>query len=341
MTRSDPAYLRLAASGELARRATEAVRHLADCDLCARYCFVDRRRGVEGAACRTGERAIVASYGPHHGEEAPLRGWAGSGTIFFSGCNLRCVYCQNWDISQRRTGREVEPREIAGMMLELQARGCHNINLVSPSHVVAQIIAALADAAARGLRLPLVYNTGGYDSREALALLDGIVDIYMPDMKYGDAALARRYSKVRNYVEANRAAVKEMHRQVGDLVLDEHGIARRGLLVRHLVLPRDIAGTEQVLAFLAGEISPNTYLNLMDQYRPCYRADEYPELDRPLTREEYREALEAAARHGLARLDQRRPGIRVMAPAAHEPAPCVVAVGASAGGPRRQESADA
>ena len=341
MTRSDPAYLRLAASGELARRATEAVRHLADCDLCARYCFVDRRRGVEGAACRTGERAIVASYGPHHGEEAPLRGWAGSGTIFFSGCNLRCVYCQNWDVSQRRTGREVEPREIAGMMLELQARGCHNINLVSPSHVVAQIIAALADAAARGLRLPLVYNTGGYDSREALALLDGIVDIYMPDMKYGDAALARRYSKVRNYVEANRAAVKEMHRQVGDLVLDEHGIARRGLLVRHLVLPRDIAGTEQVLAFLAGEISPNTYLNLMDQYRPCYRADEYPELDRPLTREEYREALEAAARHGLARLDQRRPGIRVMAPAAHEPAPCVVAVGASAGGPRRQESADA
>jgi putative pyruvate formate lyase activating enzyme len=315
MTRSDPAYLRLAASGELARRAAEACRHLADCDLCARYCFVDRRRGIEGAACRTGTRALVASYGPHHGEEGPLRGRAGSGTIFFSGCNLRCAYCQNWDISQRRTGREVEPREIADMMLELQARGCHNINLVSPSQVVAQILAALVDAAARGLRLPLVYNTGGYDSREALALLDGIVDIYMPDMKYGDAALARRYSKVRNYVEANRAAVKEMHRQVGDLVLDGHGIAQRGLLVRHLVLPHGIAGTEQVLAFLAGEISPNTYLNLMDQYRPCYRADEYPELDRPLTQEEYREALEAAARRGLARLDQRA-GVRVMAQAA-------------------------
>jgi putative pyruvate formate lyase activating enzyme len=171
---------------------------------------------------------------------------------------------------------------------------------------VAQIIAAVADAAPRGLRLPLVYNTGGYDSREALALLDGIVDIYMPDMKYGDSALARRYSKVRNYVEANRAAVKEMHRQVGDLILDEHGIAQRGLLVRHLVLPHGIAGSEQVLAFLAEEISTNTYLNLMDQYRPCYRADEYPDLDRPITREEYREALDAAARHGLERLDHRQ-----------------------------------
>jgi putative pyruvate formate lyase activating enzyme len=312
MARHFPAYLRLAESGELARRAAEAWRHLEDCDLCARYCFVDRRRSLEGAVCRIGERALVASYGPHRGEEDPLRGWAGSGTIFFSGCNLRCVYCQNWDISQQRVGREVEPREIAGIMLELQAEGCHNINLVTPSHVVAQIVAAVAEAAPRGLRLPLVYNTGGYDSREALALLDGIVDIYMPDMKYGESALARKYSKVRGYVEANRAAVKEMHRQVGDLVLDEHGIAQRGLLVRHLVLPHGIAGTEQVLAFLAGEISRNTYLNLMDQYRPCYRADEYPDLDRPITREEYREALDAAARHGLERLDHRRP--RAFAP---------------------------
>jgi putative pyruvate formate lyase activating enzyme len=219
------------------------------------------------------------------------------------------VFCQNWDISQRGIGREVEPRELADMMLELQAQGCHNINLVSPSHVVAQIIAAVADAAPRGLRLPLVYNTGGYDSPEALALLDGIVDIYMPDMKYGDSALARKYSKVRNYVEANRAAVKEMHRQVGDLVLDARGIAQRGLLVRHLVLPHGIAGTGQVLQFLAEEISANTYLNLMDQYRPCYRADEYPEIDRPITAQEYREALDAAARHGLARLDHRRPHV--------------------------------
>jgi len=301
------AYLSLAASGELAKRAEAAFRHLEDCDLCARYCRVNRRKGIEGAVCRTGERAVVASHGAHHGEEDPLRGWAGSGTIFFSWCNLRCVFCQNWDISQRGGGREVEPREIADMMLALQADGCHNVNLVSPSHVVAQIIAAVSDAAARGLRLPLVYNTGGYDSLEALALLDGIVDIYMPDMKYGDSTLARKYSKVRNYVEVNRAAVKEMHRQVGDLVLDERGIAQRGLLVRHLVMPRGIAGTEQVLSFLAEEISTNTYLNLMDQYRPCYRADEFPELDRPITRDEFSEALAIAAGHGLERLDRRGP----------------------------------
>jgi putative pyruvate formate lyase activating enzyme len=302
-----PAYVALAASGELGKRAKAAYRHLEDCDLCARYCRVNRRKGIEGAVCRTGQRAVVASYGAHHGEEDPLRGWAGSGTIFFSWCNLRCMFCQNWDISQRGVGREVEPREIADMMLALQAQGCHNVNLVSPSHVVAQIIAAVADAAARGLRLPLVYNTGGYDSPEALALLEDIVDVYMPDMKYGDSALARKYSKVRNYVEVNRAAVKDMHRQVGDLVLDENGIARRGLLVRHLVMPHGIGGTGEALAFLAREVSRNTYLNLMDQYRPAYRADEFPELDRPITREEYRGALAIAARHGLRRLDQPLP----------------------------------
>jgi len=298
------AYLGLAASGELAKRAAAAYRRLEDCDLCARTCHVNRRRGIEGAVCRTGERAVVASYGPHHGEEDPLRGRGGSGTIFFSWCNLRCVFCQNWEISQRGIGRELEPREIADMMLELQARGCHNINLVSPSHVVAQIVAALSDAAARGLRLPLVYNTGGYDSPEALALLDGIVDIYMPDMKYGDSALARKYSKVRDYAEVNRAAVKEMHRQVGDLVLDQDGIAQRGLLVRHLVMPQGIAGTEQVLSFLAGEISTNTYLNLMDQYQPYHRAGEFPELARPISASEYRDALAIASRLGLTRLDR-------------------------------------
>ena len=300
-----PAYVGLLETGELARRVELAWRHLESCDLCARYCRVDRTKTVEGAVCRTGERAVVASYGPHHGEEDPLRGWAGSGTIFFTWCNLRCVFCQNWDISQRATGRELEPRQLADMMLELQRDGCHNINLVTPSHVVAQIIAATYDASQRGLALPLVYNTSGYDSPEALALLDGIVDIYMPDMKYGDSGLARKYSKVRNYVEANRAAVKEMHRQVGDLVLDAKGIAQRGLLVRHLILPHGIAGTGEVLEFLAAEISRNTYLNLMDQYRPHYHADEYPELNRPLTGEEYREALAAAERLGLTRLDHR------------------------------------
>jgi putative pyruvate formate lyase activating enzyme len=301
--RRTPAYVDLAASGELAARAAAAERRLGNCDLCARYCRVDRRAGIEGAVCRTGVRAVVASYGAHHGEEDPLRGWGGSGTIFFTWCNLRCVYCQNWDISQRAAGGEATPREIADMMLELQAQGCHNVNFVSPSHVVAQIIAAVADAAERGLRVPLVYNTGGYDSAEALALLDGVVDIYMPDMKYGDSALARRYSKVRDYVEVNRAAVAEMHRQVGDLELDEHGIARRGLLVRHLVMPGGIAGTEQVLRFLAAEISTDTYVNLMAQYRPCYRANEFGELARPVGRDEYREAVATARRLGLRRLD--------------------------------------
>jgi putative pyruvate formate lyase activating enzyme len=298
--------------GELAKRAEAAARHLEDCDLCARYCHVNRRAGIEGAVCRTGERASVASYGAHHGEEDCLRGWRGSGTIFFSWCNLRCVFCQNWDISQKGIGREVEPEALADMMLELQSLGCHNINLVSPSHVVAQIVAALATAAARGLHLPLVYNTGGYDSIEALRLLDGIVDIYMPDMKYGDSALARRYSKVRDYVAVNRAAVQEMHRQVGDLVIDESGIAQRGLLVRHLVLPGGIAGTEEVLAFLAAEVSRDTYVNLMDQYRPCYRADEYPEIDRPVTVAEYDAALASAGRHGITRLDSRAPRRRTV-----------------------------
>ncbi len=298
-----PAYLTLLESGELARRVELAYQHLEDCDLCARFCHVNRRSTTSGAVCRTGERAVVYSFGPHHGEEKPLRGTNGSGTIFFSWCNLRCVYCQNWEISHKGLGQEVETEELADMMLSLQSQGCHNINLVSPSHVVAQIIAAVHLAAKGGLRLPLVYNTGGYDSKDALTLLDGTIDIYMPDMKYGDAGLALRYSKVPNYVEVNRAAVKEMHRQVGDLVLDENGIAQRGLLVRHLVLPENLAGTLKVLAFLAQELSPNTYLNLMAQYYPCYRADVYPPLDRPITREEYRSALGLAKKFGLTRLD--------------------------------------
>jgi len=300
-----PGYLKLLETSALERRASDAWRHLQDCDLCARYCHVNRLQGIEGAVCRTGARARVHSFGPHHGEEQPLRGRHGSGTIFFSWCNLRCVFCQNWEISQKGLGREVEPEELAAMMLSLQAQGCHNINLVSPSHVVAQIVAAVGIAATQGLRLPLVYNSGGYDSPEALALLDGIVDIYMPDMKYGDSKLARRYSKVRDYVEINRAAVREMHRQVGDLVLDDRGLAQRGLLVRHLVLPGNIAGTEQVLAFLAHEISPHSYLNLMDQYYPCYRAADYPALQRRLSTEEYRRTLALAARFGLSRLDRR------------------------------------
>jgi putative pyruvate formate lyase activating enzyme len=298
------AYLSLAGSGVLAQRVRQTYRRLEDCDLCARYCHVNRLQSIRGAVCRTGELAVVHSYGPHHGEEAPLRGRRGSGTIFFSWCNLRCDYCQNWDIARKGHGVECRPAEMAGMMLELQDRGCHNINLVSPSHVVAQILAAVEIAAGRGLSLPLVYNTGGYDSLEALSLLDGVIDIYMPDLKYGDSAEAHRLSHVRDYVRLNHEAVREMHRQVGDLAIDDCGIAKRGLLVRHLVLPGNLSGTDSVLKFLAEEISVHTYLNLMDQYRPCYRADEIPSLDRRTSPAEFRQALRWAQAQGLERLDQ-------------------------------------
>ena len=297
-----PAYLKLLESGELAQRKDQAAQHLSNCDLCARYCHVNRYQTTKGAVCRTGEKAVVYSFGPHHGEEKPLRGDHGSGTIFFSWCNLRCVYCQNWEISQLGQGNEVSPEELAQMMLQLQERGCHNINFVSPSHVVAQIIEAVNLAARRGLHLPLVYNTGGYDSPEALKLLGGIIDIYMPDLKYGDEATALKYSKAPNYVQVNQQAVKEMHRQVGDLVIAANGLAVRGLLVRHLVLPNNLAGTERVLSFLAGEISRHTYLNLMAQYYPCRSADQYPPLDRPLTSREYQQARQLADKYGCQRL---------------------------------------
>ena len=308
----EPAYRMLARTGVLAERARAAWLRLEDCDLCARYCHVDRIATTRGALCRTGERAVVCSAGPHHGEEDCLRGTRGSGTIFFSFCNLRCVYCQNWEISWGGEGHEVSTEELAGIMLRLQAVGCHNINFVTPSHVVAQIIAAVDRAAAQGLTVPLVYNTGGYDSLEALALLDGVIDIYMPDMKYSDPELAHRYSHVRDYVRVNQAAIREMHRQVGDLDIDEHGLARRGLLVRHLVLPNRIAGTAEGLRFIAEEISPDTYLNLMDQYRPCYRAHEYPKLDRPIMRSEFHEVLELAERYGLRRVDSDQRRLRLI-----------------------------
>jgi putative pyruvate formate lyase activating enzyme len=299
----EAAYRRLHRNGVLAARAAQAREHERACDLCARYCRVDRSERVGG--CRTGLRPRLASFGAHHGEEDPLRGWHGSGTIFFAWCNLRCQYCQNHDISQTAAGPEVGREELATAMLSLQAAGCHNINFVSPSHVIAPILEALDLACARGLQLPIVFNTGGYDSPEALALLDGVIDIYMPDMKYSAAATARRLSKVSNYPEANRVAVTEMHRQVGDLVLDKDGIAQRGLLVRHLILPEGLAGTREVVRFLAEEISPNTYLNLMAQYRPAFRAHEHPPLDRPITAAEYDEAVEMAQAAGLTRLDGR------------------------------------
>jgi putative pyruvate formate lyase activating enzyme len=301
----EPAYLTLLRSGELKRRVERAYERMHACDLCPRECDVDRAE--ETGTCRSGMEAVVSSFAPHFGEEDPLRGDSGSGTIFFAWCNLNCQYCQNYDISQRGRGREVEPEDLASMMLTLQSQGCHNINLVSPSHVVAPILAALLIAAEAGLRRPIVYNTGGYDAVSTLKLLDGVVDIYMPDMKYADAKVGRRYSRVPNYPQVNQAAVREMHRQVGDLTLDENGIALRGVLVRHLVLPEGSAGTAEIAQFLAEEISRDTYINVMNQYRPCYRAHEMPPLDRSITAAEYEAAMEAARQAGLHRFDQRRP----------------------------------
>jgi putative pyruvate formate lyase activating enzyme len=299
-----PGYVELHRQGELRRRAEQAWQGLAHCHTCAWQCEVDRLAGELGQ-CRTGRLARVSSYFPHFGEEDCLRGRRGSGTIFFAHCNLHCQFCQNYDISQLGHGQDVVPEQIAVMMLALEAEGCHNINFVSPSHVVPQILVALVLAAEAGLQLPLVYNTGGYDSPETLRLLDGVVDIYMPDMKYADADIALRYSKVPNYPAINQAAVREMHRQVGDLVLDEQGIAQRGLLVRLLVLPNGLAGTAEIARFLAEQVSAASYINVMGQYRPAYRAARYPEIDRPASRQEVADAVRQVLDAGLYRLDQR------------------------------------
>ncbi len=300
----EPAYLSLLRSGELKQRAQTAADHIRACALCGHECHVNRYESL--GRCHTGDQAVVSSYGPHHGEEDPLRGHRGSGTIFFAWCNLQCQFCQNSSISQQGRGRPIEPQELARMMLDLQAQGCHNINLVSPTHVVAPILAALLIAARAGLHKPLVWNTGGYDSQATLALLDGVVDIYMPDMKYADEDIGHRYSKANHYPSVNQTGVKEMHRQVGNLLLNQEGIALRGLLVRHLVLPKGLAGTGEIARFLAQEVSRDTYINLMDQYRPCYKAGELPPLDRSITRDEYEQALQQAQKAGLHRFDQRR-----------------------------------
>lgn len=296
-----PAYLSLARTGELSRRVEQANSMLETCSLCPQACKARRRAGKLGV-CRTGERARVASFFPHHGEEPALSGWNGSGTVFFAGCNLRCVFCQNWDISQANQGRELEPDGLAEAFLRLQEMGCHNINLVSPSHVVPQVLAAVEIAARAGLRLPLVYNTGGYDSLEALALLDGVIDLYLPDMKYADARTAHLYSGARHYPRVNQAAVKEMYRQVGDLTLDENGLAARGLIVRHLILPNRLAGTREIVRFLAEQVSPRTCLNLMGQYHPAHKAAAFPALNRPIRAEEAAQALNLALAAGLSRL---------------------------------------
>jgi putative pyruvate formate lyase activating enzyme len=297
-----PGYLELHDGGSLSQRIEALWAKLKDCDICPHQCKVDRLEDQRGT-CKTGRKAKVSSFGPHFGEESPLVGRHGSGTIFFTNCNLSCIFCQNYDISHLGEGYEVEEERIAEMMFSLQNMGCHNINFVTPSHVVPQIAKALPSAIAQGLNVPLVYNTGGYDSVDTLRLLDGIFDIYMPDLKYSDDKIAQKYCNAKDYSKAVRDAIREMHRQVGDLVMDERGIALRGLLIRHLILPEDLAGTRDAMKFISEELSQNTYVNLMDQYRPCFKANDYPPLNRRITREEFARAVKIARDFGIERLD--------------------------------------
>ena len=302
MAEQYPSYLGLIKNGILAERAQQLRNSLEECRLCPWQCGVNRLAGETGQ-CQTGAEARVYSFMPHHGEEKPLSGTRGSGTIFFSGCNLHCVFCQNADISQQNCGLTVSAQTLAQMMLDLQEQGCQNINLVSPTHIVPQIIQALLIAAGSGLSLPLVYNTGGYDCLETLRLMDGVVDIYLPDMKYFSRQMAEHLSGIRNYPAINQAAVKERHRQVGELILDRKGIAVRGLLIRHLVLPGGISESGKIARFISEEISAGTYVNIMGQYRPEYKADGFLEVNRRISRKEYETAIQSALEAGLRKLD--------------------------------------
>lgn len=282
----------------LQERAAKALRSLQDCTLCPRHCRVNRLEGELGY-CQIGSKAKVSSYGPHFGEEPALVGRHGSGTIFFARCNLGCLFCQNYEISQRGEGETVEEEDLAAMMLSLQAGGCHNINLVTPTHVVPQILGALTLARERGLRLPLVYNCGGYESLLTLEILAGVIDIYMPDAKYASEEVAQELSDAPDYPRVMREALKEMHRQVGDLRCDARGVAVKGLLVRHLVLPHGLAGTREIMRFLAQEISPDTYVNIMDQYRPAFKAPYDSRVNRRTAPAEFEEAIATALQEGL------------------------------------------
>ncbi|UCE03301.1 MAG: radical SAM protein [Candidatus Latescibacterota bacterium] len=307
----EPAYVSLSAS-ELSARVEAALRELEDCCACPRNCHVDRLAD-QAKACHTGRHARVASASPHFGEEDCLRGWSGSGTIFFSFCNLRCVFCQNWDISQRGAGVELTAEQISDLMLSLQERGCHNINFVTPEHVVPQVIEAVGVAVRNGLRVPIVYNTSAYDSVASLRLLDGIVDIYMPDFKFWQADTATRLAKARDYPERAREAIAEMHRQVGPLRFGHDGVARRGVLVRHLVMPGQLDETRAIMGWLATELSRDTYVNVMPQYRPSYSVGKpaksgdarYQEIARAPRRNELELARAAARQAGLWRFDER------------------------------------
>jgi len=299
--RTNPAYITLYHTGELQHRMTNLGRLLGPCMLCPRDCRVDRRRGELGL-CQAGDQLMVAAAFPHFGEEPPLSGQRGSGAIFISWCNLLCQFCQSWEVNHRGEGVAVSARELAGIMLDLQSQGCHNINFVTPTHYAPQLMAALPLAIEQGFHLPLVYNCGGYESLEAIQLLDGIVDIYLPDIKFLDPRASNRYmDEATDYPEVVRTVLKELFRQVGDLVLDAHGIAQCGLIVRHLVMPGFTSDSEAILHFIVDELSPDTYVNIMDQYRPCFQAGRSPEIARRTTRMEHRTVVELAHRLGLHR----------------------------------------
>jgi putative pyruvate formate lyase activating enzyme len=304
----ESSYIKLFQSGRLREISDTLYENLARCTLCPQNCAVDRIAGEKGK-CRSGSDPVISSFHAHFGEEACLVGRKGSGTIFFTSCNLSCIFCQNYDISQLEKGETISCDELAKIMLLLQMKGCHNINFVSPTHFVYPIVKALETAVSNGLTVPLVYNSGGYDSEDTLRLLEGVFDIYMPDFKYMDAERGEELSGARDYPGTAMAALREMHRQVGDLELDSSGIACRGLLVRHLVLPNNLAATDRVMGFLA-TLSKNTYVNVMDQYRPEYRARECFDLKRRVTLEEYDRAVENAKAAGLHRLDSKEDRLR-------------------------------
>lgn len=285
---------------DLKHKAEQLYERLRSCTICPNECNVHRELGEVGD-CGTADDIYISGYGAHYGEEPPLVGTNGSGTIFFAGCSLKCEFCQNYDISQLKRGEKISVPELSSLMLDLQNKGCHNINLVTPTHYAPQIVEAVSDASEKGLELPIVYNSSGYDSIETLRLLENVIDIYMPDMKYSNEANALKYSDIQNYWEVVTSAVKEMHRQVGDLKISRRGIAQRGILIRHLVLPNNQAGSDEILRFIAEEVSQETYINIMDQYYPAYKAAKYPEINRRITNEEFHQVLNKAQKLGLYR----------------------------------------
>lgn len=293
-----PAYLKSYQSKDLFKKSESLFKMLSSCSICPRKCGVNRLEGKSGF-CKTGLKAKVYSYMAHHGEEPPISGEKGSGTIFFANCNMSCVYCQNYEFSQLGQGKDTDSEELSRIMLELQGMGSHNINLVTPTHVLPQILKALEMAISKGLNIPLVYNTGGYELPEIIRMLDGIVDIYLPDMRYGNEESAIKYSCAPDYPKYNQESVKEMYRQVGIALIDKQGLIERGVLIRHLVLPNNISGTEKIMKFIASELSPETYISLMSQYLPYHKASEFKDISRRLIEKEYEQAKELMKKYGL------------------------------------------